>query len=168
MEFVIDSMQPGDWDQVRAIYIEGLATGDATFETEAPDWEQWDAGHLQGCRLVARSARSNGRVLGWAALNPTSRRKVYAGVAEVSVYVAAEARGRRVGHALMHSLIEAAERNGIWTLQSSVFPENRASIALHLNHGFREVGWRERIARLHGVWRDTIVLERRSRVAGLD
>jgi phosphinothricin acetyltransferase len=165
MEYVIDSMRPDDWAQVHAIYAEGMATGEATFETEAPGWEQWDAGHLKECRLVARSGD---RILGWAALSPTSKRRVYAGVAEVSVYVAANARGRRVGSALMRALIEASERRGIWTLQSSIFPENLASIELHLNHGFREVGRRERIAKHHGVWRDTIMFERRSRVTGLD
>ncbi len=112
-------------------------------------------------------ARNNDGVLGWAALSPASKRDVYAGVAEVSVYVAASARGRGVGGALMQALIEASERHGVWTLQSSVFPENHASVALHLNHGFREVGRRERIARRHGVWRDTVVLERRSRVVGV-
>jgi phosphinothricin acetyltransferase len=165
MEFIIDPMRPGDWDQARAIYLEGIATGQATFETEAPDWEQWDAGHLKECRLAARSGD---RLLGWAALSPTSKREVYAGVAEVSVYVAAEARGRGVGGALMKALIEASERCGVWTLQSSVFPENRASVALHLNHGFRELGRRERIAQLHGVWLDTVVFERRSPFVGVD
>lgn len=165
MEFIINSMGDGDWDQVRAIYLEGVATGQASFETEAPGWEQWDAGHLKECRLVARSGD---RILGWAALSPTSKREVYAGVAEVSVYVAAEARGHRVGGALMRALVEASERSGVWTLQSSVFPENQASVALHLKHGFRELGRRERIARLHGAWRDTIIFERRSRIVGVD
>jgi L-amino acid N-acyltransferase YncA len=165
MYFVIDSMQPEDWEYVRAIYLEGVATGQATFETDAPDWERWDAGHLPQCRLVARNSEG---VLGWAALSPVSRRIVYAGVAEVSVYVAASARGRGVGGALMRALIEASELHGVWTLQSSVFPENQASVALHLKHGFREAGRRERIARHHGVWRDTVVLERRSRVVGVD
>src|SRR5215468_8520208 len=165
MDFMIDSMRPEDWEFVRAIYLEGIATGQATFETEAPDWERWDAGHLPQCRLVARA--SDG-VLGWAALSPVSKRQVYAGVAEVSVYVASAARGRGVGGALMRALIESSERHGLWTLQSSVFPENRASVAAHLNHGFREVGRRERIARHHGVWRDTVVLERRSSVVGVD
>lgn len=165
MDIVIGSMRPQDWDFVRAIYLEGITTGQATFETEAPDWERWTAGHLPQCRLVARN--SDG-VLGWAALSPVSRREVYAGVAEVSVYVAASARGLGVGGALMRALIEASELHGVWTLQSSIFPENHASVALHLKHGFREVGKRERIARHHGVWRDTIVLERRSRVAGMD
>jgi phosphinothricin acetyltransferase len=164
MDFVIDLMQPRDWEFVLAIYLEGIATGQATFETEAPDWERWDAGHLPQCRLVARNGDG---VLGWAALSPVSKREVYAGVAEVSVYVASAARGRGVGGALMRALIEASERHGVWTLQSSVFPENQSSVALHLNHGFREVGRRERIARHHGVWRDTAVLERRSRVVGV-
>jgi phosphinothricin acetyltransferase len=165
MDFVIDSMMTQDWEFVRAIYLEGIATGQATFETEAPNWERWDAGHLPLCRLIARNGDG---VLGWAALSPVSRREVYAGVAEVSVYVAASARGVGVGAALMRALIEAAERHGVWTLQSSIFPENLASLALHLKHGFREVGRRERIARHHGVWRDTVVLERRSRVVGVD
>lgn len=165
MDFVILLMSPQDWEFVRAIYIEGIATGQATFETEAPDWERWDAGHLPQCRLVARNGD---RVLGWAALSPVSRREVYAGVAEVSVYVAASARGGGVGGALMRALIEASERHGIWTLQSSIFPENLASGALHLKHGFREVGRRERIARHNGVWRDTVVLERRSRAVGVN
>jgi L-amino acid N-acyltransferase YncA len=165
MDFVIDSLLTQDWEFVRAIYLEGIATGQATFETEAPDWERWDAGHLPQCRIVARSGDG---ILGWAALSPVSRRDVYAGVAEVSVYVAASARGFGVGGALMRALIEASERQGVWTLQSSIFPDNHASVALHLKHGFREVGRRERIARHHGVWRDTVVLERRSRVAGVD
>src|SRR5262245_66059707 len=165
MDFVIDSMQPRDWEFVRAIYLEGMATGQATFETEAPDWERWDAGHLPECRLVARNG---GGILGWAALSPVSKREAYAGVAEVSVYVAAESRGRGVGGALMRTLIETSERRRIWTLQSTIFPENHASLALHLNHGFREVGRRERIARRNGVWRDTVLLERRSRVVGMD
>lgn len=164
MDFIIDSMRPSDWEFVREIYLEGIATGQATFETEAPDWERWDASHWPHCRLVARNGDS---VLGWAALSPVSKREVYAGVAEVSVYVSAAARGRGVGGALMRALIEASERHGVWTLQSSVFPENQASIGLHLKHGFRELGRRERVARLHGVWRDTVLLERRSRLVGV-
>jgi len=165
MDFIVDSMQPRDWEFVRAIYLEGVATGQATFETEAPDWERWDASHLPQCRLVARNGDG---LLGWAALSPVSKREVYAGVAEVSVYVASAARGRGVGGALMRALIEASEQHGVWTLQSSVFPENHSSIALHLNHGFRELGRREQVARLHGVWRDTVLLERRSRAVGVD
>lgn len=165
MDLVIDSMQSRDWEFVQAIYLEGLATGQATFETEAPDWERWNADHLPVGRLVARNGDG---ILGWAALSPVSKREAYAGVAEVSVYVAASARGRGVGGALMRTLIEDSERHRIWTLQSIIFPENHASVALHLNHGFREVGRRERIARRHGVWRDTVLLERRSRVVGVD
>jgi phosphinothricin acetyltransferase len=165
MDFMIDLMRPQDWESVRAIYLEGIATGQATFETEAPDWERWDAGHLPQCRLVARNGED---ILGWAALSPVSKREVYAGVTEVSVYVASAARGAGVGGELMRALIEASERRGLWTLQSSIFPENHASVALHLKHGFREVGRRERIARHHGVWRDTVVLERRSSVAGVE
>ena len=165
MNYVIDSMQSGDWMSVLEIYAEGIATGQATFETKVPDWQHWDEGHLNVCRLVARDGDV---VLGWAALSPISRRQVYAGVAEVSVYVAAAARGQGVGKALMSALIEASEASGFWTLQSSVFSENQASIKLHLNHGFRELGRRERIAKLHGIWRDTVLLERRSRLVGLD
>ncbi|MGH9935579.1 MAG: GNAT family N-acetyltransferase, partial [Blastocatellia bacterium] len=131
----------------------------------APSWDAWDAGHLPHSRLAAVQGEE---LLGWAALSPVSNRCVYAGVAEVSVYVAAPARGRGVGAALMRALIEASERHGVWTLQSSVFPENHASIALHLNHGFRELGRREHVAQLHGVWRDTVLLERRSRAVGVD
>jgi phosphinothricin acetyltransferase len=165
MNYIIDSMQPEDWPQVRAIYLDGIATGHATFETTAPDWQQWDAGHLTDCRLVARNEE---KILGWAALSAVSRRRVYAGVAEVSVYVAADARGQGLGDRLMAELIAASEPCGIWTLQSSIFPENQASIALHLKYGFREVGRRERIAKLQGRWRDTVLLERRSRTIGID
>src|SRR5262245_52540471 len=164
MNLVIDSMQSRDWEFVREIYLEGIATGQATFETEGPDWERWDAEHSPQCRLVARNGDG---ILGWAALSPVSKREVYVGVADVSVYVASSARGRGVGGALMQTLIEASERRSIWTLQSSVFPENHASVALHLKHGFRELGRRERVARLHGVWRDTVLFERRSRVVGM-
>ncbi len=165
MDFIIHPMQQEDAEQVLAIYAEGIVTGQATFETNAPTWEQWDAGHLAICRLVARNKEI---VLGWAALSAVSRRQVYAGVAEVSVYIAESARGQGVGNALMAALIEASDANGFWTLQSAVFPENRASIALHLKYGFRELGRRERIAKLHGVWRDTVLLERRSRIVGVD
>jgi phosphinothricin acetyltransferase len=165
MDFIIDSMQPRDWEFVREIYLEGIATGQATFETEAPDWEQWDAIHWKKCRLVARNGDG---IFGWAALSPVSKREVYAGIAEVSVYVAASARGRGVGGALMRALIEDSEKHGVWTLQSSVFPENTASIALHLKSGFRELGRRERVAKHHGVWRDTVLLERRSRLVGTE
>lgn len=165
MEYVIERMQSADWPQVRAIYEAGIATGQATFEIVAPDWAQWDAGHLAECRLVARAGDN---VLGWAALSPVSRRQVYAGVAEVSVYVAPTVHGQGVGQALLAALIAASEQHGLWTLQAGVFPENIASLALHRKHGFREVGRRERIARHHGVWRDTVLLERRSRQVGVE
>jgi phosphinothricin acetyltransferase len=144
---------------VAAIYEQGIRTGNATFETEVPAWERWDAAHLRSHRLVAESG---GEVVGWAALAPVSARACYAGVAEDSVYVAAAARGRGVGKELLASLVEGAEEDGIWTIQSSVFPQNRASLALHERCGFRVVGTRERIAQLDGAWRDTILIERRS------
>ena len=165
MTLSVEKMLPGHWPGVRAVYEEGLATGDATFETEAPGWERWDASHLRPCRLVALTG---GRVAGWAALSPVSARKVYAGVAEVSVYVGAEFRGRGFGRALLEALVRESEAEGIWTLQASIFPENAASVALHKTCGFREVGRRERVGRLRGRWRDTVLLERRSQVVGVD
>jgi len=159
MGYVIDEMTPGDWEQVRAIYLEGIESGNSTFETDAPSWERWDQEHHQFARLVMRDAD---QVIGWAALAPVSKRKVYRGVAEVTVYVTESARGRSVGRALLEALIAESETNGIWTLQASVFPENAASVKLHLRCGFREVGRRERIAVLKGVWRDTLLFERRS------
>jgi L-amino acid N-acyltransferase YncA len=165
MNYIIERMQPADWAQVRTIYEAGIATGLATFETWAPDWAQWDADHLTDCRLVARA---DDTVIGWAALLPISRRQVYVGVAEVSVYVAPNAQGQGVGNDLLAGLILASEHHALWTLQASVFPENKASLALHRKHGFREIGRRERIARLRGVWRDTILLERRSRMVGIE
>jgi len=156
-------MQPEDWDAVRAIYIEGISTGNSTFEQSVPNWETWDQGHLPSCRLVARAGSE---VLGWTALSPVSRRQVYAGVAEFSIYVAERARGRRVGAALLKALIELSEREGIWTLQSGIFPENTASLDLCRRFGFRIVGTRERVGCMHGRWRDVVLLERRSDVAG--
>jgi len=155
----IEPLQPQDWPAVRDIYAQGIATGNATFETQVPEWDVWDANHLPYCRFVAREGD---RVIGWAALSPVSRRAVYAGVAEVSVYVATAARGRGVGKALLRALIAAAEDAGIWTLQGSIFSENIASLALHQACGFRVVGRRERIGQINGVWRDTILVERRS------
>lgn len=159
MSYVIDQMQPSDWEQVREIYLQGIRTGQATFETQAPSWESWDEGHLPFARLVIREGDA---VLGWAALSPVSKRRVYRGVAEVTVYVAEEARGKGIGRALLEALIAASEAKGIWTLQASIFPENVASVELHGRCGFREVGRRERIAMLHNTWRDTLLLERRS------
>ncbi|MGE5279075.1 MAG: N-acetyltransferase family protein [Acidobacteriota bacterium] len=159
----IEAMVPGDWEEVHRIYREGIATGNATFETQAPPWDKWDAAHRPTPRLVARGA---GELLGWAALSPVSARAVYAGVAEVSVYVAAPARGRGVGRALLAELIRQSEQDGLWTLQAGIFPENEASIALHRRCGFRIVGVRKRLGRLDGVWRDVMLLERRSDTVG--
>jgi phosphinothricin acetyltransferase len=152
------------WLTVQAIYLEGLATGNATFATEAPTWAAWDASHLPNCRLVATADAQ--QVLGWAALSPVSSRCVYGGVAEVSVYVEAAARGRGVGRALLAALVAESEQRGLWTLQAGIFPENAASLRLHEGAGFRVVGRRERIGQLHGQWRDTLLLERRSPVVG--
>jgi L-amino acid N-acyltransferase YncA len=163
----IEPMTPADWPAVAAIYAEGIATGDATFETAPPSWDRWDAAHLPGHRLVARGGDgSGGQVLAWAALAPVSDRCVYAGVAENSIYVAAAARGRGVGRRLLTALVEQAEQAGIWTVQTGIFPENTASLALHAGCGFRVVGVRERLGQLHGRWRDVLLLERRSQLAG--
>ena len=164
MDVNIESMSPDDWDDVRRIYAAGIATGDATFETEAPPWDRWDATHRPAERFVARS---DGAVLGWAALSPVSDRCVYGGVAEVSVYVSPDARGKGVGAALLHRLIEASETGGVWTLQAGIFPENRASVSLHERLGFRQVGRRERLGKMNGAWRDVLLLERRSTRVGV-
>jgi phosphinothricin acetyltransferase len=160
----IVDLESSHWPEVRRIYEAGLATGQASFETRAPEWEAWNASHLASPRLVA--ARG-GAVAGWAALSPVSARRVYAGVAEVSVYVDATARGCGIGKRLLAELIRRSEAAQIWTLQASIFPENAASCALHVRCGFRLVGRRERIAQHHGVWRDTHVYERRSAVSGI-
>jgi L-amino acid N-acyltransferase YncA len=160
----IEGLTEKDWAHVRAIYVEGIQTGNATFEESAPDWEKWDAGHLPSCRLVARAG---GNVVGWVALSPVSGRCVYAGVAEVSVYVAERSRGRGIGSKLLAALVETSEREGIWTLQAGIFPENKASIALCQRAGFRIVGKRERLGAMDGRWRDVVLLERRSKVTGV-
>jgi phosphinothricin acetyltransferase len=160
-ELTVESMRASDWPAIGAIYAEGIATGNATFETETPDWLKWNAAHIDGCRFVAREA---GQVIGWAALSRVSSREVYAGVAEVSVYVAERARGRGVGLKLLQVLVAASEQAGFWTLQAGIFAENTASIRLHECCGFRIVGRREKIACLHGAWRDTVLMERRSAV----
>ena len=157
----VRGLWPGDWPEVSQIFAEGIATGNATFETTVPTWEAWDAAHLTEHRFAAVR---DGRVVGWIALAPTSERPCYAGVAEISAYVAAEARGGGVGSALVAAAVESSERGGIWTLETGVFPENEPSLALLTRFGFRVVGMRERIGRLHGVWRDVFLLERRSEV----
>lgn len=168
--FTIETMAAADWEAVAAIYWEGIVTGDATFEQTVPTWEAWDAARMPSPRLVARDGCGAlvppGEVLGWAALSPVSSRCVYAGVAEVSVYVAAAQRGRGVGRALLEALIVQSEAAGLWTLQAGIFPENAASIALHHRCGFRTVGRREKLGQLHGVWRDVLLLERRSPTVG--
>jgi phosphinothricin acetyltransferase len=152
-------MDPSDWESVRRIYAEGIAGGQTTFETEAPGYAQWDARHHPRCRLVFRA---DDGIAGWTALSPVSSRAVYSGVAEVSVYVASRLHRQGIGAALLDALVSAFAAGGFWTLPASIFPENEASIALHCKHGFRIVGRRERIAQLHGIWRDTILMERRS------
>jgi L-amino acid N-acyltransferase YncA len=157
----VRDLRPGDWPEVAEIYAEGIATRNATFETEVPSWEDWDASHLAAHRFVAID---EGRVRGWIALAPVSDRRCYEGVAEVSAYVAEQARGKGVGAALLPALVVSSERAGIWTVETGAFPENEASLALLRRFGFRVVGTRERLGRLDGVWRDVLLLERRSEV----
>jgi len=169
MEYILDEMKSGDWEQVRLIYLEGIHTGHSTFETEAPDWENWDSSHLPELRLVIKA---DDLILAWAALSPVSSRCVYAGVAEVSLYVGAKYRRQGVGSALLTAMIESSEKAGIWSLQGGIFPENTASLHLFKKHGFREIGRREKLGKmtigeLAGTWRDVILVERRSQVAGL-
>ena len=155
------AMEADDWPTVARIYAAGIGTGHATFEQSVPSWAEWDADHLPTCRFVAET---RGRVHGWAALSPASGRCVYAGVAEVSVYVDPDAGGQGLGTELLRRLVEASEAEGIWTLQAGIFPENRASLRVHEKCGFRVVGVRERLGRLNGAWRDVTFLERRSPV----
>jgi phosphinothricin acetyltransferase len=164
-EITVEPMTGAHWPDVCSIFLEGIATGNATFETLAPTWDQWDRTHLQAARLVARRGNA---IAGWVALSRVSQRTCYAGVVEMSVYVATWARGQGVGDALMKAAIKASEAAGIWTVQGTVFPENQASLKMCLRNGFREVGRRERIGKRAGVWRDTIVVERRSHLVGVD
>jgi len=156
---LIRELRADDWPAVAAVYEEGIRTRNATFETAAPSWQAWDAGHLPEPRIVAEL---DGEVVGWAALAPYSRRRCYAGVADESVYVAERVRGRGIGRALLEALVARSEAVGFWTLQAGIFPENKGSLALHESCGFRRVGVLERIGRLDGVWRDVVLLERRS------
>jgi L-amino acid N-acyltransferase YncA len=164
MNLTLEKMKSADWNAVRAIYEEGIATGHATFETEVPEWREWDRSHLRDCRLVAKAKE---QVVGWTALSAVSERCVYAGVAEVSIYITSSARGQGIGKTLLKALIDKSEKVGIWTLQAGVFPENTASIALHKACGFREIGYRSRIGQTGDVWRDVVLLERRSEVVGI-
>jgi phosphinothricin acetyltransferase len=163
---IIRAMTSEDWAAVRSIYEEGIATENATFETETPDWDTWNTGHLKDCRLVGLD--DIGKVAGWAALTPVSSRCVYAGVAEVSVYVAQSARGQGYGRLLLQRLVKDSEISGIWTLQSGILAENEASIRLHLTCGFRLVGKRERLGKLNRLWRDVVLMERRSKKVGVE
>ena len=163
MTLLIRPMTRNDWHVVADIYKQGIDTGNATFETEVPSLEKWDASHLKKFRLVAVT---DNNIVAWAALSPVSGRRVYAGVAEVSIYVSTKYQGLKIGSRILERLIAESENNGIWTLQASIFPENKSSIKLHENFGFRIIGFRERIGKMNGVWRDTILLERRSKIAG--
>lgn len=163
MGSLIRKMTAADWPSVAAIYEEGLNTGQASFQSEAPTWEEWNAEHLETCRLVAISGKE---IRGWAALSPVSDRCVYGGVAEVSVYVGAPFRGKGIGRMLLQELIRESEANGLWTLQAGIFPENIGSLRIHEQCGFRHIGRRERIGQMNGVWRDTLLLERRSAIIG--
>jgi L-amino acid N-acyltransferase YncA len=164
MDIDVAEMADSDWPAVAAIYKEGIATGHATFEEDAPDWDVWNAKHLRPCRLVAKAG---GKVVGWVVLSPVSSRCVYKGVAEVSVYVKASLRSQGIGRTLLKAVVGASEQAGIWTLQSGIFPENIASQTIHQQCGFRLVGYRERLGQMNGVWRDVVLMERRSRIAGL-
>ena len=161
----IEAMAPEDWPAVSSIYVEGILSGQATFEEDAPPWAEWDAAHLQIARLVAKS--DDGKVIGWAALRPVSPRACYRGVAEVSVYVARRSQGQGAGRALLREMIRVSEQNGIWTLQGSVFPENHVSLKMCEVCGFRQIGRRKHVAKMDGLWRDTVMVERRSTKVGI-
>jgi phosphinothricin acetyltransferase len=170
MQYVTGHMKPEDWQQVRSIYLEGIGTGNSTFEADAPDWEKWNSAHLQEHRLVVREGDI---ILAWAALSPVSTRCVYSGVAELSLYVAAGHRGKGIGSALLEAIIRSTEKAGIWTLQGGIFPENEASLRMVKKHEFKEIGRRDKIGKmtyghLAGTWRDVILVERRSAVTGID
>ena len=166
MDYTIEEMKETDWNEVSQIYLEGINTGIATFQNSIPNFEDWNNGHIQSCRLVAKS---EGKVLGFAALSPTSSRCVYSGVAEVSIYIGENYRGLGIGHALMTGIVKLSEENNFWTLQSGIIKENLASIELHKKCGFREIGFREKVAKMdNGRWHDTVLMERRSKVVGVN
>ena len=157
----IMAMLPEHWNRVAQIYKEGIDTGMATFEKNVPAWEDWDNNHLKSCRIIAEM---KDEIAGWAALSPVSSRCVYGGVAEVSVYVSKHFRGNKIGQKLLKELVIESEKNGFWTIQSGVFPENTASIKLHVNAGFRQIGYREKIGQLDGIWKDNKLLEHRNKI----
>lgn len=170
MKITIDSMKPEDWKQVRAIYLEGIATENATFEAQPPEWEKWDSAHVPEPRLIAKN---DGEIVAWASLSRVSARRVYAGVGEISIYVAAKYRGQGIGSELMRFFVDRTEKKGFWTLQAGIFPENKDSIKLHEKHGFRVLGIREKVGKmdfgkLRGKWRDVVLMERRSKTVGID
>ena len=160
----IKQIEEGDYSELCRIYLEGIATGNATFQSTAPGWKEWDEGHLQRCRICVVEENN---MLGWAALTPVSGRCVYAGVAEVSIYVDTAHRGKGIGKLLLWELIYQSELSGIWTLQAGIFPENISSVQLHEKCGFRVIGYRERIGKMNGAWRDNLILERRSKTVGV-
>jgi len=162
-EVIIQRMEEPDWPEVARIFNDGVSEGDATFETGPPTWSEWDELHLSSCRLVAREGRD---LMGWAALSPVSSRCVYGGVGEVSVYVDGRCRRKGIGFRLLEALVRSSEEAGLWSLQAGIFPENVASIELHRKCGFRVVGVRHRLGKLNGVWRDVVLLERRSSIVG--
>jgi len=160
----IRALSTEDWPIVSLIYLEGIKTGNATFERAVPSWDDWDKSHLKDCRIVVENG---GQLLGWAALSPVSGRCIYQGVAEVSVYVGQSYRGKGLGQKLLEYLVKESEEKGVWTLQAGIFPENQASIAIHEKCGFRIVGVREKIGKMDENWRDVVLMERRSKIAGI-
>ena len=165
MEIIFRPMTEDDWKSVSEIYKQGIDTGNATFQQEIPTYKDWDNGHLKSCRLVALK---DNEIVGWAALTPVSGRCVYVGVAEVSVYVSDKNRGHKIGHKLLEKLIIESENEKLWTLQAGIFPENFASLKIHEQLGFRKIGHREKLGKMNGIWRDTVLLERRSKITGVD
>ncbi len=165
MELLFRPMTADDWTSVAEIYKQGIETGNATFQQDIPTLEEWDNGHIKSCRIVATTT---GEIAGWAALSAVSSRCVYVGVAEVSVYISDKFRGQKVGTKLLERLIEESEKNNFWMLQAGIFPDNKASLKMHENLGFRTVGYREKVGKMNHVWRDTILLERRSKKTGVD
>jgi L-amino acid N-acyltransferase YncA len=152
------------YPEISRIYLEGILTGNATFQTKAPDWNEWDKSHLPNSRIAAFE---NNTMVGWAALSPVSSRCIYAGVAEVSIYVLESERGKGIGKLLLQQLILESENNDLWTLQSSIFPENIGSIKIHEQCGFRQIGFKEKVGKMNGIWRDNILMERRSKIVGV-
>jgi phosphinothricin acetyltransferase len=165
LKLKIKHINTEDWPAIANIYNQGIDTGVATFETEVPTWKQWDASHIKSCRLAAWIDK---QLIGWAALSAVSSRCVYGGVAEVSVYVDTDSNGKGIGSILLKNLINESEKEGLWTLQSGIFPQNIASIKLHEKLGFRKIGYREKVGKLHGIWYDNILMERRSKIIGID